>query len=1313
MQAPVDGDTQAVLFNAVPLLILAALYLVVTAALLPSFIRERRRLRDVDVATALMFPCIGIAAAFFGVLILIEREPVEGHTYVFLIPIALAYVPAIVFLANWRQRREALTGTSRARQAEALSSARERELEAVGVLSRSLVTARDPDQIGRPLVEQTRDVLGIEFAALALVDESATTARFSQALRGNERLDWLVGTTLDLTAEPSGIASAVVTREAFAVADAQASTRVSRRLVEQTEVRGIAFVPLLTPDHVLGVLVAGSARQRVFSLEELEVLGALAAEAALALERLRSAEALEEALEREQLTSRVAADLRSELDLDRVLEVAVRALGDALGLSRSLIRVGGPVAAEWVADGLEPVGDRAPLLPVANLAEAHGATVAVADVEADERLDDAESEVLLALGSRAALSTPVRVHGEPIGVLSIHRASAGRWSHGAVALVEAVAREAGLAIHTARLLGENRRRLAEHAALLDASRTLTSELQFDAVIRRMVDEVSRLLGADAADCWTFEEVGRRLRCRAVRGLPETDVGRVIVPTGAFLRAIESGRPVHERRTEGTDDSPEIVSEARFAELIVAPIAAGGEVRGVLGVSSLEPDRFGDADLTLLEAFGRLAGVALQNAEAFADSERRARVQRGFFRIASVLGEPLSAQATLDAVAQAATEALGGDAAALLLSAGPTLELAGAHDLRPAFRAALAEGTTGAALRQAAEERRTLASSDLVRDDRFSDWRTAAEAAGACSLLAVPLEDARAHHDGLVVVLFSEERRFVDDDLELAAQVAVAARGALERSEAYETERRARVLAQHLAATGRALGGELDPGMVLDELARQVTALLDTPAASVRLLEGDELVVHAAVGEDAAAVLGARSASTARIAGDIVQSREPAAITGVREGDRHDDVDPLLAAGGYRSYLGVPLIGTEGDVHGVVAALDRRPRAWRPDEVEAFRALATNASAALSNAELYQRVALEKGQSEAILANVADGIVAVDRDGNVVLWNAAAERITGVPAAEAVGRTPEQALGRSLASDPAGATPPSPLVPIRKGAEDVWLSVTESVMTDPTGAVAGRIFTFRDISDERVVEEMKSEFVSAVSHELRSPLTSIYGFAETLLRDDVQFGEDEQRTFVRYIASESERLTTIVDMLLSVARLESGEVLLRLAPTDVGAVVAEAVQSVEATLGGNGHRFVTDIDDGPLDAEADREKLRQVLAILLDNAVRYSPSGGRVRVVARPVDEAVEVRVEDEGIGIPPAEQERIFRKFYRGEAGTRMVGTGNTGLGLFIAEGLVTAMGGRMWVNSREGEGSTFGFELPAPRTERSLAGVEHGGRAS
>ena len=619
--------------------------------------------------------------------------------------------------------------------------------------------------------------------------------------------------------------------------------------------------------------------------------------------------------------------------------------------------------------------------------------------------------------------------------------------------------------------------------------------------------------------------------------------------------------------------------------------------------------------------------------------------------------------------------------------GGALRLAGAHDLPASLREALEEGAEdGNGLTLAVAEQQVLASRSVADDDRFSGrWPSLAGECGFRSVLVVPLE-SRIDAAGLVLVFFTDDRVLRDEDLELADHLAHAGRVALERSELYEAERTSRALAQQLARTGSVLATELDPAAVLDEVVELAPVLLAADACAVRLVEGEELTVAAVAGEGTELTIGERAPASGWLAGEVARTREPVPVEDASVDESLGAADPLVAAG-YAAYLGVPLVGPEGALHGVLSVYGRRARAWRPEEVEALLALAANTSAALSNAELYQRVALEKERSAAILENIADGIVALDREGEVVLWNKAAEQATGVPAAEALGRTIEQILGRSLA----GAAE----VPIRRGGDEIWLSVTEAVMRDPAGQVAGRIFAFRDISEDRSVEALKSQFVSTVSHELRGPLTSIYGFAETLLRQDVPFGEEERRVFLGYIATESERLTRIVDALLNVARLEAGDLDVTVSETDLRSLVTEVVSTARENGGLNGQRFVLELPAEPLAARADADKVRQVLAQLLENAIKFSPNGGRVTVSARRTSDTVEVHVRDEGAGIPAAERERIFRKFYRADQAR-----GGTGLGLFIAQRLVNAMGGRIWVESAEGEGSRFGFELPAARVQ-------------
>jgi PAS domain S-box-containing protein len=1304
----VSAEHQAVFLNAVPLLALAAVYLAVAVVLAPLVWRQRQRVQLLDWGTAAVFPSVGVCALVLGVLVLHDRRPLAGHGWGSFAAIVLALVPALVVVLRWSEGAQVVGGAARAREAEERVTLRDRELSAVSAITNALVRARDAVTIGRVVADEIARMLEVEFVAVALVDTDAGEAEGLVARSDGSDLEWWTGLRVDLN-EPSGIASAVFEGAAVQVYDVARSTRLNPQLVEAAAAKSGAWIPMIADERVIGVVVIATTRtHRAFSGEELGVLQAIASEAALALDRARSAAALADALERERLVAEISRKVRSELDVQALMKVAVEEAGRALEASRCFIRLGGagepqPIAAEWSESGLAPIGLRSDALPVSNLAVRKRRTVAVADVSTAAELGDAtlgDRSALLELESRSVLAVPLIVFERLIGVLSIHRSEPRRWAPAEAALAEAVARELGLALHTTRLLSENRGRLEQQTALLHASQALTGELELDAVLARLVAEVAEILRVDAADCYLCQPGRRTLRCAAVHGFDAQLVGfELPVDAGLAGRAIREGRPVRSAGDEQIGEGIPSAAYEGFANALVAPISWSDETRGVLGVGTRDPARvFDDADAELLDTLAGLAALALRNAESYADRSRQARIQRGFYLIAEVLGEPLSLTQTIAAAAQAATQALGGQSAAVLMPGPSGLELAGSHELPEPLERALEHGLpdSARALQTAATEGRVLASSRLADDDRFDEeWRRRANAAGSGALLAIPIESPRGEETAVAIVLFAGEHLFVDEDLDLARQVGRAASGAFERAELYEAERSSRALAQQLARMGSLLATELDPTAVLEEVVEQAPALLEVDAASILSLEGDELVVTAGVGDVGEAAFGARTPSTAWPAGDVVQSRAPVAIADVVQTGRGTDQEPVLSEG-YGAYLGVPLYGREGTLHGVLAVYALRPRAWREEEVEALAALAANASVALSNAELYQRVALEREQSVAILANIADGIVAVDRDGQIVLWNDSAVQITGVPREEAVGRTTAQVLHRELESEGTGPGG-SRLVSIARGGEEIWLSLSEAVMRDPVGAVAGRIFAFRDISSERLVEQMKSDFVSTISLELRTPLTSIYGFAETLLRQDVAFGDEERRVFLGYIASESERLTSIVDLLLNVARLDTGDLQVHLGPTDVGALVSEAVSTAQAGSDENGHRFVVELEHGAgLTAEADAEKLRQILDQLIQNAVKFSPGGGTVTVAARRERDAVQVSVVDQGIGIPSSEQQRIFDKFYRAGSGDRA--SRGAGLGLFIAQGLVAAMGGSIRVDSAEGRGSAFTFELPLLR---------------
>jgi PAS domain S-box-containing protein len=1286
------------LLHAVPLLALAGLYGLVSILLALSLLRERRA-SWLGIGIWLLFTVLGAIAALLAVLALAGRDPLEDEPswLVLLSAVAIA-VPGVIVLARGHERTLLVSARRRVDEAETIASERGREAEAISRLSTALASAQSGEEAAVSLFDELEALLGPDVLLVARVDEERRTAA-GLAARGVDE-EWWRGVELDLDDDTGAIVSVVRDRAPRAIYDVVTSPEVNRALADAVEAKSAAFIPLLSEGDVVGVLVAVTrTSHRSFTAAELDVAQGLASEAALALGRTRSSEALRAALERERLIAEIGRRVRSELDLDTVLRVAVEETAKAIGVSRSFVRLGElgeamPVLAEWNAPGVESVGDAAPSLPAMNLAARERRTVAVEDAETSEEIADpslGDREAVLQLGARATLATPIVVFDTVIGVFGLHRAEPGRWLSGEIALAEATARELGLAIHTARLLDENVQRLRRQETLIEAAQVLTSDLRFESVIRRLVEEVVALTNAEAADCWILEPDRTLLRCRAVVGVPEWNIGRQIPAEGTIGRALQTGKSILTHDFAATEEPPPSPPYAVFSDVMCTPITWLGETRGVLGVCSREPGCFDEGDLEVVEAFARFASLALHNAESFEERERQTQVQRGFYRIAQVLGSTLSRAETLDALAQAACDALGGDASLVLGREGGSVTLAGAHELPPGLREALS-ASLGASIWPFSHEgagEQILASPELAVDERFdASLRDPLVDEGYGSLLCAPVAGV---HDRAyaVVVLFRGTRPLADEEVLLTQHLSDAARGALERSELFEGERRARTFSQQLADIAALLATSLDPAVVLDEVAREAPSLLDADAAVIRLLEGDELVARAATGTGTERLEGSRASSSAGISGAVAQARAPVVVADASGQARLLRGDQLLERGA-GACVAVPLVGHGGGLHGVLAVYSSSPRAWRDDEVQALSALAATASASVANAELYQRVAEERERSGAILANIADGIVAVGRDDRIVLWNAMAEQITDVPASEALGRSVPEVLQRELST---GGTEGvgERQVTIRRAGSEVWLALSEAVMVDQSGAVAGRIFAFRDVSGERVVEQMRSDFVATVSHELRAPLTSIYGFAETLQRGDVDFSEHERETFLRHIAAESERLIGIVDDLLSVARLEAGTLALELAPTDVADAVREAVAAAE-TRGNGRHRYRVDVEPSDLAVRADREKLGQVLANLLDNAVTYSPEGGTISVSARGRSRAVEITVADHGIGIAEPDQQRVFAKFFRSERAPAGLGSG---LGLFLVRGLVTAMGGRVWLESEEGRGSRFTVELP------------------
>jgi two-component system phosphate regulon sensor histidine kinase PhoR len=367
------------------------------------------------------------------------------------------------------------------------------------------------------------------------------------------------------------------------------------------------------------------------------------------------------------------------------------------------------------------------------------------------------------------------------------------------------------------------------------------------------------------------------------------------------------------------------------------------------------------------------------------------------------------------------------------------------------------------------------------------------------------------------------------------------------------------------------------------------------------------------------------------------------------------------------------------------------RLYDDEELTFAEHIGRRAAAAVDNAFLYRR-AEQRAQAARALAFIADGVVLVDEEGIVRVWNAAAETITGLRERDVVGRPVGEAIpgwaaveAHVLVRDAPGI-PSAETVPIELANGERWLSISGVSLP------GGTVYAFRDLTEERRVERLKNEFVATISHELRTPLAAIYGAALTLRRNDPKL-ERQRDELLAIVAAEAERLARIVNDILWVSRLESGTLSVAVERCDAVELATSVVAAANAHVPPN-VTIRLDVAAGVPPVAADADKLRQILANLLDNAVKYSPDGGTIRLAVSGGDDAVAFAVRDDGLGIPAAEQARIFEKFYRLDPELTR-GVGGTGLGLYITRELVRRMGGRVTVESREGEGSTFRVELP------------------
>jgi len=410
--------------------------------------------------------------------------------------------------------------------------------------------------------------------------------------------------------------------------------------------------------------------------------------------------------------------------------------------------------------------------------------------------------------------------------------------------------------------------------------------------------------------------------------------------------------------------------------------------------------------------------------------------------------------------------------------------------------------------------------------------------------------------------------------------------------------------------------------------------------------------------------------------------------------------------GFGSCVRLPLLA-RGEVLGLLTIQSRDHRQFDDADREVLTAIGNQIGIAIANAQLIDSAGRREATLHSVMNSLVDGLIMTDSHNRITYVNPCAEVILDLPAFALLGHSleamhreiatrvaqPEQTIAALQNATTADADAPAVEISLERP-QARTLQVRYFLIHDAEGGYLGMGLLLHDVTRERELDEMKSQLLSTVSHELRTPLASIKGFATTLLRQDVEWDEDSRHEFLSIIDEESDRLSELIGNLLDMSRIEAGELPVEPEPIDLASIIRET--AVEFQILTNEHQIEVEIapDRSLPPVLADPRRARQVLRNLVENAVKYSPDGGRIVIAVQPGEGEVLVSVADQGMGIAAPQLDRVFERFYQVDsASTRKVG--GTGLGLSISKAIVEAHGGRIWAESRPGRGSTFYFTLP------------------
>jgi len=926
-----------------------------------------------------------------------------------------------------------------------------------------------------------------------------------------------------------------------------------------------------------------------------------------------------------------------------------------------------------------------------------------------------------AASRRAVAGVPIRWGKEFLGVLNVAARPGQRFSQADVELLELLAGQAAIAVHNAQLYDEERRRARRLAIVNRVASAASATLDVDELLEKVYEEISDAFPYDAYCFALYDEAAQELDFRTLvdAGIREPPQRRPL-DTGLTSRVVRERRPLLVRDLEreleqllpletwGTLQIP--------ASVLGVPVQVRGRVIGAILLQSYRLHEYDDEDQRILTTVADQVAVALENARLYEEAQGRAAHLAALNAVIAAAASAPDLPHLLETALDSTLEALGLEAGAAWIEGHRVL-----RGLPQALGPAMARAV------------REVNLADMPAAVVVDDWEqvAAGAAAGASWSSLAPLMARFGIRASIVTPVFGQERRtggmvvtsrtplaWPAEEAALVEAIGHQLGAAAERLRLLEAEREQRELAEALAHAAAALSGTLDFDQVLDRILDQVKRVVASDAYGVMLVEEEG---------DTARIVRWRGRWEAGDEqgtdplGFVLPVADYANLKAMAETGEPYIIPDTSAApewarfeGGawQRSYVGAP-IRVGGRTVGFLNVTSAQPHRFGPADARRLAAFADHAAVAIETARLHrelrehahlleervrQRTAdlqAQVARLEAVLRSVAEGIAITDAQGQILQANLVVENwLTRALSPEDAGRLREAMRGVAARA----AEHPTELLEL-KGLD---LELRSAPIVEPGAGGAlhrppGRpaaVVAIHDVSGMRALDRMKTRFITNISHELRTPITTIKLYAY-LLR---QGRPEKQRQYLDALAEEADLQAQIIEDILRVSEIDAGRLEMRPLPAELNNFVEAVAASYRALAQERGVALEVRLAEPSPVVSVDPEWMGQVLDKLVDNAVHYTPEGGSI-VVSTGTAEAdgrvwATVTVADTGIGIPADELPHIFDRFYRGEEPRAMQMTG-TGLGLAIVREIVELHGGRVTVESEKGVGSTFTVWLP------------------